>query len=235
MLLPVSLLGDNCSQVEPILDGIGKNEKQLLKLENDFPNCVKINIVLFNYYKEKKIWKSSLEQGLKIKNFYPNDDILNDELDEINENIPLKIIDEDDLMEAKMDIDKRSNAGVKHLRPMVPQIKFDFDSFYLDDFDKKELDKFARMLKKSGENNRLKYHYMIKGHTDNIGTYEYNIELSRKRANAVKNYLINVHRINPNKLKAEGSGPNEPLSTNLTKEGRRDNRRVQFDGYLTAR
>jgi OOP family OmpA-OmpF porin len=118
---------------------------------------------------------------------------------------------------------------------MTPLIKFKFDSAALSEADKKKLDRFAEMLKKAGINGRLNYNFQIKGYTDDIGIYQYNKELSLKRAIAVKQHLVGVHGISPDKFETEGYGPEDPLCSNFTEKGRRENRRVQFEGYLTAR
>lgn len=67
----------------------------------------------------------------------------------------------------------------------------------------------------------------IKGHTDNIGSEEYNLDLSQKRAKAVYDYLVK-HGIDKERLTYEGFGFSEPVADNDTDEGRRQNRRVEF-------
>lgn len=67
----------------------------------------------------------------------------------------------------------------------------------------------------------------IAGHTDNISSKRYNMALSKKRANAVTNYLIDKG-IDRNRFKAKGYGLSKPIESNDTKEGRQKNRRVEF-------
>jgi len=67
----------------------------------------------------------------------------------------------------------------------------------------------------------------MEGHTDSIGTAEYNMKLSLRRANAVKDYLIKKG-IAKERLSAEGFGFTQPIAPNDTKEGRALNRRVQL-------
>jgi outer membrane protein OmpA-like peptidoglycan-associated protein/tetratricopeptide (TPR) repeat protein len=67
----------------------------------------------------------------------------------------------------------------------------------------------------------------ISGHTDNQGAQDYNHELSQRRANAVKNYLVKSGA-DPIRITAVGYGNSKPVDTNLTKEGRRMNRRTEF-------
>jgi len=67
----------------------------------------------------------------------------------------------------------------------------------------------------------------IEGHTDNIASMEYNIELSKKRANAVKNYLVGKG-IQESRITTEGFGFKHPIATNDTEEGRAQNRRAEL-------
>ena len=67
----------------------------------------------------------------------------------------------------------------------------------------------------------------ISGHTDNVGSQEYNLELSSKRANSVKTYL-EEKGIEAMRLKSKGFGQTKPISVNQTEEGRAKNRRTEF-------
>jgi outer membrane protein OmpA-like peptidoglycan-associated protein len=67
----------------------------------------------------------------------------------------------------------------------------------------------------------------ISGHTDNVGSQQYNQVLSLKRAQAVKNWLVKKG-IASNRMKTVGRGQNEPMSSNETDEGRAENRRIEF-------
>ena len=68
----------------------------------------------------------------------------------------------------------------------------------------------------------------IKGHTDNRGTEEFNMNLSRERAISVMQYLVQ-RGVSPDKLSYEAYGMSKPLTENDTDEGRRLNRRVEFE------
>jgi OOP family OmpA-OmpF porin len=68
----------------------------------------------------------------------------------------------------------------------------------------------------------------INGHTDNVGTEEYNVQLSKNRALAVYNYLIS-QGIKSERLSYAYFGTKYPVSSNDTEEGRRNNRRVEFE------
>jgi outer membrane protein OmpA-like peptidoglycan-associated protein len=67
----------------------------------------------------------------------------------------------------------------------------------------------------------------IIGHTDSTGKAERNMELSRERATAVRQYFVDKG-IDGSRLTARGAGPNEPIATNKTKAGRAENRRTEF-------
>ncbi|MBN1363241.1 MAG: OmpA family protein [Syntrophaceae bacterium] len=66
----------------------------------------------------------------------------------------------------------------------------------------------------------------IIGHTDNTGKRQDNIRLSRKRANSIRTYLIKKFHIKASRIKAIGYGPDRPIASNKTKNGRQKNRRV---------
>ena len=65
------------------------------------------------------------------------------------------------------------------------------------------------------------------GHTDNVGSLERNIELSRSRAAMVRQRMIDAYEIAPERMDAQGMGYLSPRTTNLTEEGREANRRVE--------
>ncbi len=67
----------------------------------------------------------------------------------------------------------------------------------------------------------------ISGHTDNVGTQEYNQVLSLERAQAVRYWLIQKG-IASNRMKTVGKGENEPVASNDTIAGRAENRRIEF-------
>jgi outer membrane protein OmpA-like peptidoglycan-associated protein len=67
----------------------------------------------------------------------------------------------------------------------------------------------------------------VEGHTDSIGSDEYNMTLSEKRANSVRDYLI-AQGVNEGSITAQGFGKTRPVATNDTNEGRALNRRVEL-------
>lgn len=83
------------------------------------------------------------------------------------------------------------------------------------------LAEIARLLQ---ENPELTFY--VVGHTDNRGTYEFNLDLSRRRAESVVKELVETYGIEAERLQALGVGPVAPVANNETREGRALNRRV---------
>jgi len=70
----------------------------------------------------------------------------------------------------------------------------------------------------------------LAGHTDNTGSMQTNMRLSKERAEAVKAYLVGKGA-NASRIEATGYGPTQPIADNNTAEGRQQNRRVEFTLY----
>lgn len=73
---------------------------------------------------------------------------------------------------------------------------------------------------------------VLAGHTDSVGSKEYNIKLSHRRAASVRDYLIKNAGITADRITLSGFGYSEPVASNSTSEGRAMNRRVQ--GIITG-
>jgi len=71
----------------------------------------------------------------------------------------------------------------------------------------------------------------IEGNTDSTGSRPYNIQLSHKRADAVRDYLIEKYGFPPARLRTAGNGPDKPMAPNDTPEGREKNRRTDIKVY----
>jgi OOP family OmpA-OmpF porin len=69
---------------------------------------------------------------------------------------------------------------------------------------------------------------MIEGHTDNIGPAAYNMKLSERRAQSVKDYMVKMG-VDPARMETVGFGESDPADTNDTEEGRAFNRRVEYE------
>ena len=70
--------------------------------------------------------------------------------------------------------------------------------------------------------------YIIVGHTDNIGSFEANLKLSKERAESVGSELISKYSVKTEQLITYGDGSTAPVATNKTEEGRTKNRRVEI-------
>jgi len=112
--------------------------------------------------------------------------------------------------------------------PMPPQklvldgVNFDFDKATLRQEDIVIIDKDVTGLDKWGNVN-----IEVAGHTDSRGSDKYNMKLSQRRAEAVRNYLISKG-IAADRLTAKGYGESQPVADNATDEGRFKNRRVEL-------
>jgi OmpA-OmpF porin, OOP family len=101
-------------------------------------------------------------------------------------------------------------------------VEFDFDKANIKSKYHEEIKKFADVMKQHPDLN-----VVIEGHTDNIGTAKYNQPLSQRRANSVRDYMINTFGIKASRIKAAGYGLSRPIASNKTKAGRQKNRRVE--------
>ncbi|PID73306.1 MAG: hypothetical protein CSB33_04415 [Desulfobacterales bacterium] len=100
---------------------------------------------------------------------------------------------------------------------------FDFDKAVLNPQYYPMLDNVATVISQNPD-----LDVEIIGHTDSIGTPEYNSGLSVRRAQAVKTYLTNKG-IAASRLSVKGMGESAPIASNTTREGRAKNRRVELN------
>ena len=111
---------------------------------------------------------------------------------------------------------------------IIKSIYYDFDDYSLNRDARIELEKLAVFM-----NNYPELRIQVIGHTDAIGTPEYNLSLSEKRSQAVINYLIKKG-INKFRFIASGEGEDKPIAININPDGtdnpdgRRYNRRVEI-------
>ena len=70
------------------------------------------------------------------------------------------------------------------------------------------------------------YDIIIKGYTDSTYTASYNLSLSKQRSQSIKKLLL-LHNIDSKRIKTKWYGESAPISTNVTKQGRENNRRVE--------
>lgn len=104
-------------------------------------------------------------------------------------------------------------------------VNFDFDKAVIRPQDYAKLDQDIDALKAWGD-----VDVEVAGHTCSIGTEEYNLGLSQRRAEAVRNYLVSKG-VPADRLTVRGYGESRPAASNATREGRAQNRRVELVRY----
>lgn len=104
-------------------------------------------------------------------------------------------------------------------------INFETGSYTLTDEAKYIIDKDFGNVAKSFAGFRVR----IEGNTDNVGSMQNNLSLSKKRAQSVADYLINTYSFDSNRFVILGNGPNKPIDSNDTPEGKAANRRTDFE------
>lgn len=110
---------------------------------------------------------------------------------------------------------------------------FSFNVATLTDQAKKEIDSFLSDLRGDVEEMDGAL-FLIAGHTDSIGSDDYNYELGRRRAEGVARYLVVHKKLDPLRVVTVSYGKNVPLADNATREGRGKNRRVEILVYQEA-
>ncbi len=101
-------------------------------------------------------------------------------------------------------------------------IFFDFDKSELQRSSYPELERIVHLMKANPS-----MEVEIAGYTDAKGTDAYNHDLSHRRAESVKDYLL-AHGISASRITTKGYGKDNPIATNDTEDGRAENRRVEF-------
>ena len=92
-----------------------------------------------------------------------------------------------------------------------------------------QLDIAGRSFKKAMEVGKAdKWVIEVAGHTDNVGNPESNVKLSKERAEAIRQYLLQTYGLPSTAVVAHGYGDTQPIASNGTPDGREVNRRVVF-------
>lgn len=102
-------------------------------------------------------------------------------------------------------------------------ILFDFDKADIKPESRPALDEIAKLLKADPQ-----LGIIVVGHTDNKGSFDYNIDLSSRRATSVKNELVSAYGISADRLTSAGAGMMAPVASNDSEDGRARNRRVEL-------
>jgi outer membrane protein OmpA-like peptidoglycan-associated protein len=132
-----------------------------------------------------------------------------------------------DAMVSFFTTDVPEDITVAARRPQVDlDIKFDFDSSTLSNDGIEQLDTAGQALNDPRLASRR---FMLGGHTDDRGESDYNRDLSRRRAETAKKYLIEKYGISPDRLETAGFGSTHPKDRAETPEARQRNRRVVLE------
>ncbi len=123
----------------------------------------------------------------------------------------------------ELSVDQIEEGLISQGRIAVRDILFEFDSDAIIDRSEEALATIADVLHQNDD-----LELLIVGHTDNVGDFEYNLNLSMQRAQAVKGWLMDEHGISADRLQAAGAGMMAPVATNRDEDGRSQNRRVEL-------
>jgi outer membrane protein OmpA-like peptidoglycan-associated protein len=106
---------------------------------------------------------------------------------------------------------------------VIAPIEFKYNSYTIKSQSFPLLNEYAKALNGKLRNAKIE----IGGHTDNKGSWKYNYQLSKRRAYAVRDFLVR-QRVSSQQLKVAAYGESKPIATNGTDIGRAKNRRVEF-------
>ena len=107
------------------------------------------------------------------------------------------------------------------------RVEFDFDSDHLTEQGKRDLDVFGEALVSQLHNRSV----VLEGHTDSVGTDDYNLSLSQRRAAAARDYLVKSFGLSESQMTTVGKGKSDPVAPNDSAADRSRNRRVDFIFY----
>ncbi len=120
------------------------------------------------------------------------------------------------------EIDRAAKRLVYEVVLSEDEGNFKFAKTALPDEAKSELDTLVQKLKADPQGAYIE----IEGHTDNVGSTDYNKRLGLERAEAVKQYLYEQHQVPLHKMNVISYGEEKPIAPNKTRDGRAQNRRV---------
>ncbi|MBE0493135.1 MAG: OmpA family protein [Thiomicrospira sp.] len=103
----------------------------------------------------------------------------------------------------------------------ILDIQFEIKQDVIERQEKEKLAVIGTFMKKYPDTTAV-----IEGHSDNVGTRDYNLKLSQRRAQSVVSYLVDELNIAPDRLTAVGYGETRPIADNSTREGKQANRRI---------
>lgn len=157
----------------------------------------------------------------QVSTCFTTDDTDGAAIETLNDDIDCVTVDDSDM--------PKHNVASHHATQSVvisqARVTFDFESSQLDSYDKTSLNKIADM---ATPNTTIH----ITGHSCNLGDSAYNQNISIKRANAVRDYLLNKGVTSF--ITTEGKGANSPIASNDSHKGRSKNRRANIEVSRTT-
>jgi len=109
-------------------------------------------------------------------------------------------------------------------------VKFDFDKSKVKEESYSDIKNLADFMNQYPQTNTT-----VEGHTDSVGTDAYNQKLSERRANAVRDVLVNEYGVGSERVGSVGYGESRPVADNATEAGRAVNRRVEAEVEAQAK
>jgi len=222
---PLAAWAEDCEEAYVDIETLD-DMAELLRRAEKYPECGDLYVALGDVAYDQELWLDAEKWYAKSLEFYPDDSFIQERHAEALRHKPIAM---DDAASVDLDkeISKRGLGGTKGLPPMSVEVNFASGSASLSAPDKAKLDQFAGLItSKFGG-----YKFEVQGHTDDDGAPQANKALSEKRAQAVKQYLVASHGIDPGRLVVVGYGESRPVASNATTDGKARNRRVQFQGF----
>ena len=124
---------------------------------------------------------------------------------------------------AALSAEQMQDGLIEDGRVAVQDILFEFDSAEIRAESARALESIAEVMETTPE-----LQLLVVGHTDDVGDFDYNLQLSMERAQSVAAWLDEHHGIDASRLQAAGAGMMAPIASNRTEEGRAENRRVEL-------
>lgn len=174
-------------------------------------------------------WNVNLDLGLQVVHAL-NDKIDNLKEDDLNDGFLSPYLSVGYTFGSKAALSSAQNVIQRIVRNYVTMeedfslkgVQFEFDSDQLTAEAQTVLKDVVDAMQKNP-----KVNLQIQGHTDSTGKLEYNNDLSLRRAESVKKFLVS-NGVAANRLSTKGFGPSRPIATNETDAGRAENRRIEF-------
>ena len=125
---------------------------------------------------------------------------------------------------ANVTVDADGCPAVAEVVRVELDVKFDFDRAVVRPESYNDIENLADFMKQYQQTTTV-----LEGHTDSVGTDAYNQRLSERRAQAVREVLVNQYGVAGSRVDSVGYGESRPVADNSTEEGRAINRRVEAE------